>query len=265
MYECILWPNSFQCAGEMQRNDKRQEWKSKCCTTQWMENMVYAFWLETTKHKTSIETFFSMNIDNFLIHLHFVLLQCTLNCTLREKRNERNNNKQQNNNWLTHWSIVERNGKNVWRRTICVRWVVCKPFMITKWMNGEHRLNFEIEISTSSHSKEHPQCCAMAFSDLSKKKVLNRTTQKIRHSRTKFIYHDNDRLLFFWSSLYLLNHLPHSNSKWEEEMKKHFCVCSSIEFSYFRKKMRDIDCLCVFYSHTPKIKSPQMLSHKNWK
>lgn len=84
------------------------------------------------------------------------------------------------------------------------------------------------------HSKTRSQCYKAwhLFTPQKNSAFKSRTTwQKIRHSQVNFfIYHDNDHLLRFASSLYLLNHLPHSNSKMAEQkngdvMKRHFIYC----------------------------------------
>lgn len=67
----------------------------------------------------------------------------------------------------------------------------CKPLMIAKWMNGEHRLNSAIKISRHHrhrHSKEHSQCYGMAFTELVKKNSKSHNSRNRRHSLTNFIF-----------------------------------------------------------------------------
>lgn len=127
-------------------------------------------------------------------------------------------------------------------------------------INKLNRLDSVIELSTKSSSSQRQGTHSMLWHGIYNSRKKNSKFElkwKKIYVTVKwlFVYHDNDHLLLI--KLYLLNHLPHSNSKWNIKSKNekalHFAqrifIYHSIEFLlllfFCSKKIRIINRLFV--------------------
>lgn len=151
--------------------------------------------------------------------------------------------------------------------------------MITKWMNGEHRLNSAIKIATSSSSSQQGTRSMLwhgIYWARKKKIQIAQLKKYVTHLRISV-------LPWQWSLAFFLIHSTFAQSfatfkfkvvreKKKMKCKSILCSHSSIECFFLWRKFEPL-IVCWFYiylctkTHTQKIKLPQMLSlsHKKWK